>query len=632
MPSLLIFITNDEIELRPLLSPEESLKMGKINQVIFMSATLPDEELLHKIFGIRRYQVHMVDERALTAETLNQTETMGKRLIFPLDQTELGARVSQKCLDLIVRLIDAHKKVLILANSFYDTLAIKAFLDYKQVPTLIFKTENDSEYFANKMSSGVLLCANRYLGLDFPGETCKVEVVVRLPAIWDSIDAFQQTVLRNDLYADQRIGNRLIQSFGRCNRLENDEALYYILDSRILARFTGNEGFLRYMPRNMYAELMTGYALSQGGNIEQALDYGIKSFFGKKDESYEKILKEEKEMWTPQEIKTFIGKYDLEIEAWENALVGSYENAGQLLDYVGTNFRENSDAYPDQNLKMTAAFDFYLSAMFYHNAFIFHGNAKNKQLCADALKKAIDNGGNSSWFNHLRAVYNSIVENESEKLSFDSLRIEVRQGKEDIAERYDDFINSNSSKNKNWKDVLNQLIDDLSKGSHGQMHVALRQCFELMGFDVFLGDNAKGEPDLLAVSPLSSWKYQVSVETKSKEKGNEEGVESVTQAMGDATIVKKKSNSEVFAVLLTQKDTFSLKAIEMAKSNVRIIPARLFGTLMNNILKSIDDWSNLSPSGKPQFIDSIISSYEIKQLFIASETPVLTTEDIHRII
>lgn len=631
LSSFLVFVTNDEIEFRPLLAPEELLKMGKISQIIFMSATLPDEELLHKIFGIRKFQIHMIDEQSLSKEALDQIETMGKRLIFPLDQTDLGVRVSDKCLEVILRLIKTHKKALVLANSFFDTEAIKAYLEYNNIPVLVCRNPGDSEHFAHKMNLGALLCANRYLGLDFPGDTCKVEVIVRLPAIWDSIDAFQHTVLRNDFYAEQRIGNRLTQSFGRCNRLETDQALYYILDSRILARLTGNEEYLRYLPRNMYAELMTGYALSQGGNIVQALDYGEKSFFGVTDDNCNRILKEEKKGWSPQQTKTFISKYDLEIEAWEKALVGSYENAGQLFDFVAKYCEENSEAFPDQNLKMMSAFTYYLSSMCYYNAFVFHGNPKNKELCISVLKRAIDNGGNSSWFNHLRAIYNAMVEKGAEKLSFDSERIEIRQVKESISEKYDDFVNSNSSKNRNWKDAFIQVLDDVSKGSHGQMVVALRQCLELLGFETFPGNNSKGEPDLIAVTPSTSWKYQLAIEVKTKGKSEEENVESVTQVMGDASVIEKKTSSKVFPVLITQKETFSPKAVEVAKSKVRVFSSPQFTELMDYIMKLIDGWSGLSATGKPQFVDSITCHYELRNLFAPSENPVVTAEDIKQV-
>jgi hypothetical protein len=632
LSAFLTFITNNEIELRPLLIPEELLKMGGIQQIIFMSATLPDEELLHKIFGIGRSQIHMIDEKSISQEAFEEIETMGKRLIFPLDQTDLGVRVSKKSLDIILRLVKNHKKVLVLANSFFDTENIRAFLESQGIPVLICKNAGDSEHFAQKMDCGTLLCANRYLGLDFPGKTCKVEVIVRLPAIWDSVDAFQLSILGNNFYAEQRIGNRLTQSFGRCNRLEKDEALYFVLDSRILARFTGNDQYLRYLPRNMYSELMTGYALSQGGIIEHALEYGEKHFFGVDEENYKRVLKDEKAIWEPKQTKQFVSKYDLEIESWQKALVGNYENAGQLFDFVAEDYANNTDRFPDESLRMLSAFNYYLSAMCYYNAQTFYGNPKDKQQCLLALRKAIENGGESSWFNHLRAIYNSLTEKDAEKLAFDSVRIEVRKVKEDIAEKYEDFINTNSSKNKNWKDAFNQIISDVSNGSHGQMLVALRRYFELLGFETFLGDNSKGEPDIIAVTPPMTWKYQLAIEAKTMEKGVEESVASVTQVMGDAKYVERKTSLKTLALLVTQKETVSQKAIEIAKQQVRILSTSRLEIIMKQTLKAIDTWAGLPTSERTQFIDSIISHFELIKLFVPTDSPVLTSEDLNSIV
>jgi len=160
---------------------------------------------------------------------------------------------------------------------------------------------------------------------------------------------------------------------------------------------------------------------------------------------------------------------------------------------------------------------------------------------------------------------------------------------------------------------------------------ALRQCLELLGFETFPGNNSKGEPDLIAVTPSTSWKYQLAIEVKTKEKSEEEKVESVTQVMGDASVIEKKTSSKVFPVLITQKETFSLKAIEVAKSKVRVFPSLQFTELMDYVGKLIDGWSGLSATGKPQFVDSIMSHYELRNLFAPSENPVVTAEDIKQV-
>jgi hypothetical protein len=381
----------------------------------------------------------------------------------------------------------------------------------------------------------------------------------------------------------------------------------------------------------MYAELMTGYALSQGGVIEHALEYGEKHFFGVDEENYKRVLQEEKATWEPKQTKQFVSKYDLEIESWQKALVGNYENAGQLFDFVAEHYMNNADKFPDQSLPMISAFTYYLSAMCYYNAHNFYGNPRDKQQCLLELKKAIDNGGESSWFNHLRAVYNSLTEKESEKLAFDSVRIDARKTKEDIAEKYEDFINSNSSKNKNWKDAFNQIMNDVSSGSHGQMLVALQRYLDLLGFETILGDNSKGEPDIIAVTPPFSWKYQLAIEAKTREKGEEESVTSVTQVMGDSKSIERKTSVKTLALLVTQKTTVSEKAIEIAKQQVRILSTSQLESIMKQTLKAIDTWADLPTSGRPQFIDSIISHFELIKLFMPTDNPVVTAGELNDI-
>lgn len=161
------------------------------------------------------------------------------------------------------------------------------------------------------------------------------------------------------------------------------------------------------------------------------------------------------------------------------------------------------------------------------------------------------------------------------------------------------------------------------------MIAALQQCLELLGFETIIGQNAQGEPDLIAVSPLASWKYQLSIEAKTKEKGEEEPVQSVTQTMGDCAVVERKTSCKTFAVLITQKESFSHKAVEVAKEKVVLLRTSIFTILMNKIHQAIDTWDSLTPSGKPAFIDSIISPYELQKFFEPSDNPIVVIEDVN---
>jgi len=627
--SLLIFISEEAIELKPLLIPEESLKMGSAKQIIFMSATLPDEELLHKIFGIRKDQIHVVDESSLSKDAYDEIKTMGKRLIFPLYGADLDEHMRK---DIIGTLAELHKKLLILANSNYDAAGIQKYLQSKNVPTLVYKTSDDCELFARGMKLGVLICANRYFGLDFPGDTCKVAVIVKLPAFWDAVDAFQFSVLNNSLYTEQRIGSRLTQSFGRCNRLVTDEALYYVLDSRLLARLTGEEQYLRYLPCTMYAELVTGYYLSEGGLVKPAIEYGQSSFFGKKDEKYEKYLQEEITKWVPKKSKGFISKHDLEIEAWEKSLTSGFEAAGQLFDFVGDYHKDNISS-AGTNLALSAAFNYYLSAMNFHNAYMHYGNVSDKKHCRDELKKAIDTAGSSSWFNRLRAIFNELVEEEAEKLPIDIARLDSRRIKEQIVLEYDEFINRNTSKDKNWKDAFDQNTKYITQGSHGQMLMGLQQVFELMGYKVRRGDNSKGEPDLIVRSPSLVNKHQLSTEAKTREKGEETLTDDVRETLADAGVIERQvTDYQTYPMLITQKEEIVPKATEIAKQKVRILTVSVLLILLEEIRKRIEKWESLPQGQKTSFIDNVISPYEIQELAKPSEQPFAQKNELEKIL
>jgi hypothetical protein len=472
-PSFLVFISNYEVELRPLLIPEVSLKMGNVSQIILMSATLPDEELLHKIFGIGKTTIRLIDEKCISKDAFKEIETLGKRIIFPLDLTDLTIRVDDERKKIIKTLYDNHKKVLVLTNSKYQSESIQKFLQSKGIKTILYENPDDGLFFAHNINDGVLICPNRYLGLDFPDKTCQIEVIVQLPSIWDSVDAFQMTVLDNTYYVEQRIAHRLIQSFGRCNRLTTDEAAYYILDSRILSRIVGEEQYIRYFPPNVYAELMSGYILSEAGNVDKAVAYGNNSFFGVDDKEREEYVKEAIEDWTPSSQEEFTSKYDLEIEAWEKSLVGSYESAGQLFEFIGNHYQENIGS-SKRNLASLSAFSYYLSAMNYYNAFKHYKNPDDKKLCLGCLKKAIEVGDTNSWFNNLRAIFNQLTEEDSEKLPIEFTRIEVRKVKQELSHEISSFIDYYSSKNRNWKQTYQELMRIINEESHDSVIDALK--------------------------------------------------------------------------------------------------------------------------------------------------------------
>ena len=82
------------------------------------------------------------------------------------------------------------------------------------------------------------MTAGRYDGMDFPGDTCRVEVVPEVPIATSDLEEFVSSYLRDAPFAEARFAQRVAQALGRCNRGENDRAVYLLTDPEFLTRFS----------------------------------------------------------------------------------------------------------------------------------------------------------------------------------------------------------------------------------------------------------------------------------------------------------------------------------------------------------------------------------------------------------
>jgi len=249
------------------------------------------------------------------------------------------------------------------------------------------------------------------------------------------------------------------------------------------------------------------------------------------------------------------------------------------------------------------------------------------------LKKSIEYGGESSWFNRLRVILNRLVE-PKERMEWNLETIEVRRIKEQITSDWTDFINSHSSKRTNPRDAFNQIRDVIRTGSHGEMCHNLEEAFRLMGYKARRGNKEKGEPDLMLSSPLTTRKYKVSIEAKSKKEGEEEKVESINQAIGDAGVVRGQTpDYEVFPLLVTQKETFSEKALTNAKKTVRLIDVETYAYLLDKLYARIARWGSFTtPHQRYSFIDRVLSPSELSDLWRPQTDPRITKDEIDKIV
>lgn len=626
LPSFVAFISRDEIELRPLIVPEDVLKVGQVPKIVFMGATLYERELLQKSFGIRKSKIDLIREEDISEEARKELEGFGRRLILPVDTSNLVKRPGDLPLEFAESLVSIDGKLLLFANSTMAADRAVEYFEKKNIKVVRYEYNDDAERFKSQ-SNGVLVCANRYIGLDFPGGTAKICCVLQLPMYLEAADIFHFQVLFNRELIQQKIANRLVQAFGRCNRLQDDEAIYFILDPRILARFTGEEQYLAYFPRRIRAEMYAGFYVSEDGSPSAAFEYARSKFFGKKDPLYDEFIDGEKKAWRPVDFQLKDSSYEFEIEAWEKSLLQSYETAASLFELLAEKAKQNNS--------LLGAWYYYLAALNYHNAYSSYKQPKSREHCSDMLKAAIETGGNSSWFNRLRRTFNQLSDDASNKMAFNEESIEARRLKEMIAlTDYENFLNKNNSRKKTWQAVFNDYRNEIISGTHGQMLVVIENMLELMGYKTRRGDQNRGEPDIIAISGQTINKHQFSIEVKSKQEGEIESKENVSQALADASVLSQaRGDYRTIPLLITQKEDFSEDALRVASNKVLLIRAMEFDVLMSKLYSRLQRWSTLNTEHQRQsFFDSVVSPYEIVNIFSPRAESVISSEIISKTI
>ena len=201
-----------EIVLRPLVpATARQREFADAAQRVYMSATLGSGGELERIFGVRRI-------RRLPAPEEWERRSTGRRLfLLP------AASVRQDQLDEVVgSAVQAAGRALVLAPTRDAVEHRQQQLAGLGMPTLgASDIEESLEPFTSRERAALLL-ANRYDGLDLPGDDCRLMVLDGLPVAVNLLERFFfQRLTATDLLRE-RMRTRLTQGVGRATRGEGD--------------------------------------------------------------------------------------------------------------------------------------------------------------------------------------------------------------------------------------------------------------------------------------------------------------------------------------------------------------------------------------------------------------------------
>lgn len=320
-----IYLSYGGIQIRPMVPPTfENRIFARTKQRIYLSATLGSGGELERAFG-RREIVRM----PLPTKTPPRS---GRRLfVFP-DLVKGGDPIG-----LTKRIIGLTDKALVLSQETIANIeAAATALAGEGVPVM---GRDDLEQvgleaFA-KAPTGVLGLANRYDGLDLPGNACRVVVLDGKPDAVGLQEKFLSERADANAALAERIRTRIVQGAGRCTRGPNDYAVVVVLGSDIMKYFSRPENRLALEPE-LQAEVEFGWENSRGANPEEVtanvqvfLEHGVDW-----REQGEPAVAEFRQDAVKVELPgtDALGRAAvLEVEAWQLAFGGDWNGASKKL-------------------------------------------------------------------------------------------------------------------------------------------------------------------------------------------------------------------------------------------------------------------------------------------------------------
>lgn len=320
-----VYLSYGGIQIRPMIPPTyENHIYAHAKQRIYLSATLGSGGELERAFG-RRNIVRM----PLPTKTPPRS---GRRLfVFP-DLVKGGDAVG-----LTKQIVGLMDKALVLSQeTVANSEAAAKALAGDDVPV---SGRDDLERHGlesfGEASTGVLGLANRYDGLDLPGDACRIVVLGGKPDAVGLQERFLSERAEANAALAERLRTRIVQGAGRCTRGPNDYAVVVVLGSDIVKYFSRPEN-LKSLEPELQAEVEFGWQNSKGANPEEVIE-NVQMFLehgGDWREQGEPAVAEFRQDAVKVEPPgtDALGKAAaLEVEAWQLAFAGDWIGASEKL-------------------------------------------------------------------------------------------------------------------------------------------------------------------------------------------------------------------------------------------------------------------------------------------------------------
>lgn len=230
---------------------------------IYMSATIGTVDDLRRRLGAP----------PLAKVSSSVQPRQGERAVVLSDAVETPTIAEM--VDGMRELLAISPKALWLCARKETATTVMAALQAARLPGAVRLLEGDNgadEAFASD-GEGHLVAAGRYDGMDFPDEACRIEVLPEIPVGTTDLEEWTTAYLRDAGFADARFSQRLAQALGRCNRSQDDRAVYVLADPEFLSRLSERRT-TDLLPDDVYGDIFGALRRSDAGFEEGLREAG----------------------------------------------------------------------------------------------------------------------------------------------------------------------------------------------------------------------------------------------------------------------------------------------------------------------------------------------------------------------
>lgn len=337
LASCCVYLSYGGIQIRPMIPPTfENRVFSRAGQRVYLSATLGSGGELERAFG-RSEIIRM----PLPTKTPPRS---GRRLfVFP-DLVKGGDAVG-----LTKSIVGITNKALVLSQTTTANAESAARqLAGEGVPTFGREVVEQGLSTFAKSPTGVLGLANRYDGMDLPGDDCRIVVLGGKPDAVSLQEKFLSERAEASAANAERLRTRIVQGAGRATRGPNDYAVVVVIGSDITRYFSRPENQTALEPE-LQAEVQFGWDNSKGhdaadilANVRTFLDHDVE--WRKGGEPLVAEFREEAVKVAAPGAAALGESAELEVEAWELAFNDDWVAASQKLEDAARAVGKGGDA------------------------------------------------------------------------------------------------------------------------------------------------------------------------------------------------------------------------------------------------------------------------------------------------